>query len=70
MSLCCYMYVLRCTNQHAKEVMSDNLGLVDCAVGLVDSVLHLHGRQVKFPLGQFSGNANCRSTVKDEILGG
>ena len=28
-------------DQHAKEVVSDNLGLVDFAIGLVNSVLNL-----------------------------
>ena len=28
-------------NQHAKKVVSDSLGLVDFAIGLVNSVFHL-----------------------------
>ena len=34
--------------QGAKKVVSDNPGLVEFAVGLVDSVLHLLNRQVMF----------------------
>ena len=33
--------------QHAKKIVSDNLGLVDFAIGLVNSVLKLPDRQVK-----------------------
>ena len=35
-------------DQHAKEVVSDNLGLVDFAIGLVNSVLNLPDGQVIF----------------------
>ena len=31
-----------------KKVVSDNLGLVDFAIGLVNSVLNLPDKQVKF----------------------
>ena len=34
--------------QHAKKVVSDNLGLVDFAIGLVIFVLNLPDRQVFF----------------------
>lgn len=34
--------------QGAKKVVSDNPGLVEFAVGLVDSVLNLLNRQVMF----------------------
>ena len=34
--------------QRAKKVVSDNLGLVDFAIGLVNSDLNLPGKQVKF----------------------
>ena len=34
--------------QHAKKVVSDSPGLVDFATGLVNSVLNLSERQVKF----------------------
>ena len=38
--------------QRAKKVMSDSPGLVDFAIGLVNSVVHLLNRQVMF-LEQF-----------------
>ena len=38
--------------QQAKEVVSDSLGLVDFAIGLVNSVLNLPDGQVRF-LGEF-----------------
>ena len=34
--------------QRAKKVASDSLGLVDFAIGLVNSVLNLPDRQVKY----------------------
>ena len=34
--------------QRAKKVMSDNLGLVDFAIGLVNSVFNLPNGQVMF----------------------
>ena len=34
--------------QHAKKVVSDSLGLVDFATGLVISILNLHDGQTKF----------------------
>ena len=37
--------------QQAKKVVSDSLGLVDFAIGLVNSVLNLPDGQVKFFLG-------------------
>ena len=43
--------------QHAKKVMSDSLGLVDFAIGLVNSVLNLPEGQVGF-----LGNSNYRRT--------
>ena len=43
--------------QHAKKVMSDSLGLVDFAIGLVNSVLNLPEGQVGF-----LGNSNYRTT--------
>ena len=36
------------TVQHAKKVVSDSPGLVDFAIGLVNSVLNLPNRQVTF----------------------
>ena len=37
----------RCSSQRAKKVVSDSLGLVDFAIGLVNSVLNLPDGQVK-----------------------
>ena len=42
------MSVLSRLSQHAKKVLSNNLGLVDFAIGLVNSVLNLSDGQVKF----------------------
>ena len=42
-------------DQHAKEVVSDNLGLVDFAIGLVNSVLNLPDGQVIFFFGGGGG---------------
>ena len=44
--------------QHAKKVVSDSLGLVDFAIGLVNSVLNLPNGQVIF-----RGNTNYPRTV-------
>ena len=49
-------------DQRAKEVVSDNLGLVDFAIGLVNSVLNLPDGQVIFFLGG-GGNSNYRRNV-------
>ena len=42
------MSVLSRLSQHAKKVLSNNLELVDFAIGLVNSVLNLSDGQVKF----------------------
>ena len=42
------MSVLSGLRQHAKKVLSNNLGLVDFAIGLVNSVFKLSDGQVKF----------------------
>ena len=47
--------------QHAKEVVSDSLGLVDFATGLVNSVLNLPDEQVIF-LGEFKLQRNCNKS--------
>ena len=39
-------------DQHAKNVVSDSLGLVDFAIGLVNPILNLPKGQVKF-IGAF-----------------
>ena len=54
-----------CMTQHAKKVVSDNQGLVDFAIRLVNSVLNLPDRQVKF-FREFKLQYNCEinSTCK------
>ena len=47
--------------QRAKKVVSDSPGLVDFAIGLVNSVFNLSDGQVKF---FFLRNLNNRKTVK------
>ena len=47
----------------AKKVVSDSPGLVDIAIGLVNSVLNLPNVQVKF-----FWNSNYRRTVKSSLL--
>ena len=44
--------------QHAKKVVSDNQGLVDFAIGLVNSVFHLPNGQVMF-FEEFKKQKNC-----------
>ena len=44
--------------QRAKKVVSNNSGLVDFAIGLVNSVINLPDRQVKFFEG-FKLQKNC-----------
>ena len=51
-------------NQHAKKVVSDSLGLVDFALGLVNSVLNLPNGQVKF----FVEFQKKKRTVKSILL--
>ena len=45
--------------QRAKKVMSDSLGLVDFAIGLVIFVLNLPDGQVLFFLGKFKLQRDC-----------
>ena len=42
------MYLMDWLNEHAKKVVSDSLGLVDFAIGLVKSVFNLPNGQVMF----------------------
>ena len=44
--------------QHAKKVVSDSPGLVDFAIGLVNSVLNLPKGQLKF-FEEFNLRKNC-----------
>ena len=48
-------------NQHAKKVVSDSWGLVDFAIRLVNSVLNLHDREVKFLVGFKKKNCEINS---------
>ena len=52
------------TQQHAKKVVSDSPGLMDFAIGLVNSVLNLPDGQVK----QILRNSTYRRTVKSFLL--
>ena len=45
-------------NQHAKKVVSDSPGLVDSAIGLVNSVFNLPDGQVMF-FEEFKQQKNC-----------
>ena len=47
-----------CRTQCAKKVVSDNPGLVEFAIGLVNSVLNLPKGQVKF-FEEFKLHKNC-----------
>ena len=42
------MYTVGIHTQHAKKVVSDSMGLVDFAIGLVIFVLNLPNRKVLF----------------------
>ena len=48
--------------QRAKKVVSGSLGLVDFAIGLVNSVTNLPNRQVKF-FEEFKLQKNCEVNV-------
>ena len=51
-------------NQRAKKVVSDSPGLLDFAIGLVNSVLNLPNGQVKF----FVKFQKIKRTVKSILL--
>ena len=53
-------WVSTALNQRAKKVVSDSPGLVDFAIGLVNSVINLPDGQVNF----FLRNSNYKRTVK------
>ena len=55
--------------QYAKKVMSDSLGLVDNAIGLVNPVLSLPKGQVKI-FGQFKLQKNCNQWCSSKIFWG
>ena len=48
--------------QHAKKVVSDSLGLVDFAIGLVIFVLYLPDGQVFFGGGKFKLQRDCNQS--------
>ena len=50
-----------CRKQCAKKVVSDSLGLMDFAIGLVNSVRNLPNRRVTF-LGEFKLQKNCNQS--------
>ena len=50
--------------QHAKKVVSDSQGLVDFAIGLVNSIFNLPDGQLMF----FLRNLNNRRTLKLILL--
>ena len=56
-------------HQHVKKVVSDSLGLVDFAIGLVNPVLNLPKGQVKF-LGKFKLQKNCNQCCSSTSLHG
>ena len=53
--------------QHAKKVVSDSLGLVDFAIGLVNSILNLPDGQVIF-LGKFKLQKNCNQSCSSNLF--
>ena len=53
--------------QLAKKVVSDSLGLVDFAVGLVNPVVNLPEGQVKF-FGKFKLQKNCNQCCSSKIF--
>ena len=52
--------------KHAKNTLSDNLGLVDFAIGLVNSVVSLHGAY----LGEFKLQKNCNQSCSSKVFEG
>jgi len=58
MALKCLFKLIFFKCQHAKKVVSDSRGLVDFAIGLVNSVLNLPDGQVKF-FEEFKLKKNC-----------
>ena len=55
-------------DQHAKEVVSDNLGIVDFAIGLVNSVLNLPDGQVIFLGGEFKLQKKCNQSCSSNLF--
>ena len=53
--------------QHAKKVVSNSLGLVDFAIGLVNSILNLPDGQVIFR-GKFKLLKNCNQSCSSNLF--
>ena len=61
---------LFCNRQWAKKVVSDSPGLVDFAIGVVNSVLNLPDGQVKF-FEEFKLKKNCQiNSARQNFWGG
>jgi len=55
--------------QRAKKVLSNSPGIVDCAIGLVNSVFNLPDGQVKF-FEEFILQKNCEiSSAHQKVFG-
>ena len=52
--------------KHAKSTLSDNLGLVDFAIGLVNFVVSLHGAY----LGELKLRKNCNQSCSLKVFEG
>ena len=53
--------------QHTKKVVSNSLGLVDFAIGLVNSILNLPDGQVIFR-GKFKLQKNCNQSCSSNLF--
>ena len=69
MALKCLFKLIFLKCQHAKKVVSDSPGLVDFAIGLVNSVLNLPDGQVKF-FEEFKLKKNCEINSAHQNFGG
>ena len=56
-------------NRHAKKVVSNSPGLVDFAIGLVNSVLNLRDGQVKY-FEEFNLQKNCEINSAHQTIFG
>ena len=64
------VHSLACPEQRAKKVVSDILGLVDFAIGLVIFVLHLPDGQVLFFGGEIQITKDCNQSANQKGFGG
>ena len=67
-TFCLGLYFPSSYSQHAKKVVSDSPGLVDFAIGLVNSVINLPDRQVKF-WGKLRLQKNCNQCSSKNFFG-